>query len=263
MGDFDGKVAIITGGARGIGEATARALVAAGAKVMITDVLTAEGKAVAGDLGDDALFHPHDVRDGKQWAVVVGETEGHFGRVDILVNNAGVGGAWFQRLEDTPVEDVRSMVDINLMGTIIGMQTAIPALRRTGGGTIINISSTNGIMSSNALSIYSATKWAVRGLTKAAALELGPDNIRVCSVHPGGVDTPMANVQGLSREEFNRNFQNFPLRRACDPAEIAEGILFLASAHGAYCTGNELVIDGGLTAGVYYPGLPGSPDFEE
>lgn len=256
MTELANKVALVTGGARGIGEATVRLLHSRGARVLFTDVLDAEGTAVAGDLGDRAIFLKHDVTDANQWAEAVSIAESTFGKLDVLVNNAGVGGVHFEKMETISLEVVRPMLDINIIGTLLGMQAAIPAMRRAGDGSIINISSAQGMLSANGLSVYSATKWAIRGLTKSAALELGP-KIRVNSIHPGGANTKMGNVMGVSLEEYSKGMTNTPLRRACDPVEIAEGIVFFASDHSRFCTGAELAVDGGLTAGIYYDGLPG------
>lgn len=256
MSGLENKVALITGGARGIGEATVRLLHQNGARVLFTDVLVAEGEALASDIGDGVAFMKHDVREKEQWNEVVARAEAEFGRLDILVNNAGVGGVHFEKLETIALDVVRSMLDINFIGTLLGIQAVIPAMRRSGAGSIINISSSQGMLSANALSVYCATKWAVRGLTKSAALELGP-TIRVNSIHPGGANTKMGNVRGVSLEEYSKGMANTPLRRACDPVEIAEGIMFFASDHSRFCTGAELAVDGGLTAGIYFAGLPG------
>lgn len=256
MTELANKVALVTGGARGIGEATVRLLHARGAKVVFTDVLADEGNAVAASIGYGVEFMKHDVRNLDQWAAAVALAESKFGKLDILVNNAGIGGAHFERLETVSLDVVRPMLDVNIVGTLLGIQAAVPAMRRSGSGSIINLSSAQGMMSANALSVYSATKWAVRGLTKSAALELGP-KIRVNSIHPGGADTKMGNIMGLSLEEYSENMKNTPLRRACDTSEIAEGIVFFASDRSRFCTGAELAMDGGLTAGIYYAGLPG------
>ena len=259
MRRLEGRAAIVTGAARGIGEATARRFVEEGAQVMLTDILVPEGRAAAQVLGESARFMEHDVRDEAQWKSVVDACRKEFGSVDILVNNAGFGGVHFELLETIPLETIRQMIDINLIGTILGMQSVIPAMTEAGSGSIINISSSVALSTANALSVYSATKWAVRGITKSAALELGPKGIRVNSIHPGGADTLMGNYMGLPHEEFSKGFTHAPLQRACNPSEIASGILFFASDDSRYCTGAELVVDGGQAAGVYLRGLPGHP----
>lgn len=218
-----------------------------------------EGQATASSLGESARFVEHDVRDEDQWKRVVDICKKEFGSVDILVNNAGFGDVHFEVLETVPMDIIRKTIDINLIGTILGMQSVIPTMIDAGGGSIINISSSVAINTMNSLPIYAATKWAVLGLTKTAALELGPKGIRVNSIHPGGVDTLMGNVLQVSREEYSKQMVKTPLQRASDPSEIASGILFFASDEGRYCSGAELAIDGGLTAGLYFEGLPGHP----
>ena len=257
MGRLDGKVAIVTGGARGIGEATVRLFVAEGAKVVVADVLEAEGAALAASLGDAAHFVRHDVTDAGRWAEVVRITEERFGKLDILVNNAGI--LMMKGLFDHSPDDIRRIIDINLTGTIFGTQAAAAAMRKNGSGSIVNISSADGLTGANAVTAYTASKWGVRGFTKAAAMELGPEGIRVNSIHPGGVDTVMTGAGLRTREQFDASFRVYPAQRACDPVDIAHGILYFASAEGRYCMGAELAIDGGLTAGHYYSGLPGAP----
>ncbi len=258
MGKLENKVAIVTGGARGIGEATVRLFVEHGAKVVIADILENEGQAVADSLGDSAIFTRHDVTQEESWKSLMSLTEESFGGLDILVNNAGI--LEFLGLDMYTVEGMQRTIDINLMGVMIGTQAAIEPMRKRKGGSIVNISSADGLIGSNAHAAYVASKWGVRGFTKAAALELGLEKIRVNSVHPGGVFTPLANMRGASREDFDNNFKLYAAQRGCDPIEIANGILYLASDDSSYCMGTELAIDGGLTAGNYYYGAPGSPD---
>ena len=253
-----GKVALVTGGARGIGEGIVRRFVAEGARVMITDVLVAEGQALADELGGAAAFIRHDVVSRAEWDAALAATETKFGRLDILVNNAGV--IVFKRLDDLTEADMRRIIDINLMGTMIGTQAAIPSLERAGGGSIINMSSADGIAGANSLTAYCASKFAVRGFTKAAALELGPRKIRVNSIHPGGIVTPLSNPTNVPRDQYDKGFRIYAAQRAGDPHDIGAAAAYLASDDAAYCIGTELSVDGGLNAGHYYMSMPGAPN---
>jgi 3alpha(or 20beta)-hydroxysteroid dehydrogenase len=237
MARLDGKVALITGGAGGIGTATARAFTAEGARVMIADV--------PAQLDSPYEYHQLDVREKSQWDAAVAATRAAFGRLDILVNNAGV---WRPAgLLDVTVEDFRVSVDVNQLGTLLGMQAVAEAMKATGGGAIVNVSSGAGMGGFPGQIVYSSTKWAIRGMTKTAAIELGgPGGIRVNSVHPGPVDTPMtAAVSSAHGDAFAR----WPVPRVAQPEEIASMIVYLASDESAYVTGAEFVIDGGLLAG--------------
>lgn len=262
MARLTGKVAIVTGGARGIGAASVKKFVEHGGKVMIADILIEEGQALATGLGDQVDSVKLDVTDADDWKNTVAQTLKRFGRLDILVNNAGFGGVYFKAIEDIDIDISRRIMDINFHGTLMGIQAVTPSMVAQGNGSIVNISSSNGMLSANGLASYCASKWAVRGLTKSAALELGPRHIRVNSIHPGGADTEMGNVAKLSRDQYSKGMQHWPLGRACDPEEIAEGILYFASDESGFCTGAELAIDGGQTAGVYYQGLPGGSTAE-
>ena len=257
MQRLSGKVAIVTGGARGIGEGIARRFIAEGAQAMITDVLEAEGQGLADELGAAAAFMKHDVVSREQWNAVIAATEAKFGRLDCLVNNAGV--IVFKRLDDLSEAEMRRIIDINLMGTMIGSQAVIPALERAGGGSIINMSSADGIAGANSLTAYCASKFAVRGFTKAAALELGPRKIRVNSIHPGGIITPLSNPTDIPREQYDMGFRIYPAQRAGDPHDIGAAAAYLASDDASYCMGTELLVDGGLVAGHYYMAMPGAP----
>ena len=259
MGRLDGKVAIISGGARGIGGATAELFAAEGAKVMVGDVLVDEGEALAAASGGKIKFQRLDVTSPDDWKAIVARTESEFGKIDICMNNAAV--LLFKAIEDLEPEEIRRVLDINLYGTILGTNAVIAAMKRAGGGSIINVSSTDGISSANAVGVYCATKWGVRGFTKSAALELGPHKIRVNSLHPGGTYTKMTGEGLMSRDDFDGAFKVYAAQRAADPIEIARGALFLASDDSGYCMGTELAVDGGLSAGHYYFGLPGSPGF--
>jgi 3alpha(or 20beta)-hydroxysteroid dehydrogenase len=246
MGRLDGKVAIITGAARGQGEAEARRFVAEGAKVLLTDVLDEEGEEVAADLGDAAAYRHLDVTSEDDWLAAVADAEARSGLVTVLVNNAGILD--FGEIEKQDVERFRKVLDVNLTGTMLGMKSVIPSMKRAGGGSIINISSNSGIWGIPMAGAYSASKWAVRGLSKTGALELGKHGIRVNSVHPGGVDTPMVAGPG---QDPNRSpwAKKLPLGRFGRPEEIAAVVTFLASDEAAYVTGAEWSVDGGATAG--------------
>lgn len=251
------KIAIITGGARGMGAETCRLFVAEGATVVIADLLEAEGLALAEELGQAASFHRLDVSNEDNWQQLVNETAQRFGRIDVLVNNAAV--LVFGAIEQLAKADFERALAVNLTGTFLGIHTVAPIMREQRAGSIVNISSVDGLRGVNALAAYVASKWGVRGLTKVAALELGPHGIRVNSVHPGGVDTQMSNPSGASREELAGQYRQVPLQRIGAPEEIARATLFLASDDASYCNGSELSVDGGAAAGFYYEGLPGSP----
>ncbi|MDP4803554.1 MAG: SDR family oxidoreductase [Candidatus Nanopelagicales bacterium] len=239
MGKLDGKVALITGGARGMGAVHARTLQAEGAIVVITDVLDDEGAAVAKELGITYLHH--DVTDEKQWNSVITETEKLHGPIAILINNAGVVG--FTPVADTDLAEWNRVLAINLTGPFLGIKTTTPSMRKVGSGVIVNISSTAGMIGYSNLSAYVSSKWGLRGLTKAAALDLAADNIRVVSVHPGGVRTPM--TAGIEDPE---NYKRQPIKRIGEPDEIAKLVLYLV-ADATYSTGTEFIADGGATVG--------------
>ena len=239
MGKLDGKVAIITGGARGMGAVHARTLQSEGAVVVITDVLDDEGAAVAKEL--DVTYLHHDVTDEKQWADVITKVEELHGPVSILVNIGVVVG--FTPVADTELTEWNRVLAINLTGPFLGIRSVTPSMRKAGGGVIVNISSTAGMMGYSNLSAYVSSKWGLRGLTKAAALDLADDNIRVVSVHPGGVRTPM--TAGIDAPE---NYKRQPIKRIGEPDEIAKLVLYLV-ADATYSTGTEFIADGGATVG--------------
>jgi 3alpha(or 20beta)-hydroxysteroid dehydrogenase len=245
MGRLDGKVAIVTGGARGQGGAEATLFRAEGAQVVVTDVLQAEGQALAEEIG--ATFVAHDVRSEEAWADVVGRTVELHGRVDVLVNNAGI----FQRakLLDTDLEMYRRIVDVNQVGVFLGMKAVAPVMIEHGAGSIVNISSVAGLRAAAGGFAYGASKFAVTGMTKSAAMELARHGIRVNSIHPGIIETDMiTEVTGGNAERHDRFVRSVPLRRGAEPSEVARLALFLASDDASYCTGSEFVVDGGMTA---------------
>jgi 3alpha(or 20beta)-hydroxysteroid dehydrogenase len=258
MARLAGKVAIISGAAQGMGAATARLFVAEGAKVVLGDVLIDKGEAVAADIGADALFVKLDVRDESDWANIVQQATQRFGKLDILVNNAAI--THFGAAEDLRKEDAERVLGINVIGTMMGVKHAVPALKANGRGVIVNISSVDGLRGCNGLVAYTASKWAVRGMTKSYAFEYGPFGIRVVSVHPGGVNTQMGNPAGETAEQVNsRHFRRVPLQRIGEPEEIANTTLFVCSDEASYITGAEIAVDGGWTAGHYETALPGAP----
>lgn len=251
------KVALVTGAARGIGRAICQALVDSGATVIATDILTEELNQMAQELGDKVTPMTHDVSDELQWQSIVSATLEKHQKIDILVNNAGI--LLFATLETTEPQQFRKLIDINITGTFLGLHSVIPCMKKAGSGAIVNISSASSILPNNGTGAYAASKYAVRGLTRIAALELGPFGIRVNSVHPGAVNTPMTNPQGLSSEELNPRYKFIPQQRGCQPEEVANMVNFLVSDQASYCNGTEMVVDGGLTAGQYYYGVPGAP----
>ncbi|MFT4200436.1 glucose 1-dehydrogenase [Gordonia sp. (in: high G+C Gram-positive bacteria)] len=243
-GRLDGKIALISGGSRGIGASHARRFVAEGAKVVVGDVLVDEGRALAKELGDDALFVELDVTDPASWSAAVEATTSRFGTPTVLVNNAGIQNGGL--IGSFDLDEWNKIVAINLNGTFLGCRAvADPMIANGKGGSIINTSSISGILGSVGTHGYSATKFAVRGLTKSVAVELAPHNIRCNSIHPAQVRTDMA--AGIPED-----FLQTPLGRAADPAEITNVVLFLASDESSYCTASEFLIDGGLTSTVPY-----------
>lgn len=241
MGRVDGKVALISGGARGMGAAHARALIAEGARVVVGDILDDDGAALAKDLGAAARFVHLDVTQPDQWKAAVQTAVTQFGKLDVLVNNAGIVNG--NTLQNFPLADWQRIIDINLTGTFLGMQAAVEPMMATGGGSMINISSVEGLRGSPGLYGYVASKFGVRGLAKAAALELAPHNIRVNSIHPGLIRTPM--TAGIPAD-----FLQIPLGRGAEPGEVSACVVYLASDESSYSTGGEFVVDGGLTVGV-------------
>ena len=241
MSRLSGRVFLVSGGARGLGAAQARAIVAEGGLVVVGDVLAAAGKALAAELGLACVFQPLDVTSEQQWNDAVAAAE-QLGPLRGLVNNAGVYKP-VPLLDPSGVEEWERHLRINQTGVFLGMRAAVPAFTRTGGGAIVNMSSTVALRSAPNAIAYTATKWAVRGMTKAAALELAPLNIRVNSVHPGPIDTDMLAIR--TREENLRRVQQVPIKRLGTAQEIAGLVLFLLSDDSAYMTGSEVAMDGG------------------
>lgn len=248
MNRLENKVAIITGAARGQGEATARLFAAEGCAVVITDVLAAEGEAVAASIGERAKFVRHDVSDEGDWATVIETAQSAFGKIDILVNNAAI--AHFASVEDTSKEDVVRLLSVNVVGQYLGIKAVLPLMKKAGRGSIVNISSVDGLRGTTGLSAYDACKWGVRGLTKSIALEAAPFNVRVNSVHPGAIDTPMLNPTGESDTKPIAVGLGIPFGRVGQSPEVAAASLFLASDDASYISGAELAVDGAWTAGL-------------
>lgn len=245
MGRLDNKVAIVTGGAQGQGAEIVRRFVAEGAKVVIADVAKEAGQALADELGGSAHFAAHDVSDAASWATLVDDANERFGPVNVLANNAGI--LRFGDIERMPSDEVELLWRVNQLGTFLGMQAVTRTMRKNGGGSIINASSIEGLAGMPACTAYAATKWAIRGMTKCAAMELGPKGIRVNSVHPGMIDTPMTRVHGGDAAmEFGAS--KVPLGRVGYPADVAPLYVFLASDESGYINGAEIAIDGGVTS---------------
>ncbi len=249
-GRLDGKVALITGSARGQGEAEARRFVAEGARVAITDLRDVQGEQLAAELGPDTFYQQLDVTREDDWDAAVAATVERFGKLDILVNNAGIGA--FGTLEGLDLKTHHEMIDINLHGVYLGMRAAKAALVATGNGAIVNISSIDGIVGVLGMTSYSGSKFAVTGMTRSAAIELGPLGVRVNSIHPGVINSPMVQeAPPETRARLDRLMDMQPIRRMGEPDEIASLALFLASDEASYITGAQFVIDGGHLAGPW------------
>ena len=245
-----GKVALVSGGARGLGEAQAKLLAAEGAKVAIGDVLEEEGRkveAAINELGGEAFFMPLDVTQADQWSAIIAETVSRFGKLDVLVNNAGIGGRG--GLEDMTEEEWDEVMAVNAKGVFLGTKLAMPEIIKAGGGSIVNISSQMGIVGSDTSNPgYQASKAAVHVFTKSIALRYATQGVRVNSVHPGPIDTPMLQAGFVDPERMKRVMSKVPMGRVGQPEEIAYGVLFLSSDESSFITGAGLVIDGGYIA---------------
>ena len=245
-----GKVAIISGGARGMGAVEARLFAREGASVAVGDVLADEGRKVQAEIneaGGDAVFVRLDVTSEADWRQAVASTVSRFGRLDILVNNAGISDQ--SRVEDTTTDQWDRVMEVNAKGVFLGIKAAIPEMRKVGGGSIINISSQLGLVGMDISSPqYQASKGAVRLLTKAVAIQYAGEGIRVNSVHPGPILTAMTAARQADPEQYRLMVSRIPLGRFGEPEEVASGVLYLASDESSFVTGSELVIDGGWTA---------------
>jgi len=244
MARVSGKVALISGGARGMGAAHAKRLVEEGARVVIGDLLDEAGEATAAELGDNARYVHLDVTKPEDWDAAVATAVSEFGGLDILINNAGIVN--FAPIEEYTLEQWNLIIAINLTGTFNGVKASIPALKKSGTGSIINISSTAGLKGVAGIPGYTAAKFAVRGLTKEIAIDLGQYNIRANSIHPGNIRTPMTN--GLDVDQ-----SLVPLGRMGEVSELSNMVLFLASDESSFSTGAEFIADGGETAGIVPP----------
>ncbi len=256
MQRFEGKVVLVTGGASGMGRATAKRLASEGARVVLTDRNAADGAKVASEIGDSALFIEQDVTDEAGWATTVTTVRRHFGALHVLVNNAGIGGVMGANPEKETLEGWRRIHGVNLEGVFLGCKHAIPAIREAGGGAIVNISSLAAMQGTPALAAYGASKGAVRQFTKTVAIHCAHRgyNIRCNSVHPGPIETPMLQdllTRGGSMDgaEGRRKFiESVPLKMLGKPEDIAAAVAFLASDDARFITGEELLVDGGMNA---------------
>ncbi|WP_068921882.1 glucose 1-dehydrogenase [Planobispora rosea] len=249
MGLLDGKVALVTGGARGMGASHVRLFTEEGARVAFGDVLDEEGKAVAEETG--ALFVHQDVTRPGDWERAVAATIEAYGRLDVLVNNAGI--LKFRRIADMTLEEYDRILDVNLKGTWLGIKSVIEPMKAAGGGAIVNISSVEGFIGAEGMSAYAASKFGVRGVTKAAARELARFGIRVNSVHPGAIDTAMVADPEIAAEvDAEAFFKSMVIKRFAKPVEVSHVVAFLASDRASYCTGGEFLVDGGMLTGAGY-----------
>jgi 3alpha(or 20beta)-hydroxysteroid dehydrogenase len=243
MGRLDGKVAIITGAASGMGVRHAEMYVEEGAKVVLADIAVEAGQKLADKLGANARFFKLNVASFEEWNEVVKFTEAEFGPIDILVNNAGIG--IFKLMDDLTIEDYTKTMDVNTTSIFYSLKTVVPSMRKAGGGSIINISSVDGLRGAPTAMAYCSSKFAVNGITRCAAAELGADKIRVNTVHPGVIKTPMAE-QGEIAEIIAALEAQIPLGRAGTTDEVSHLVVFLGSDESTFCTGSEFVIDGGM-----------------
>ncbi len=254
MSRFENRTVVVTGAARGMGASHARGFVQEGANVLVTDILEQEGRATVTELGPRARFQPLDVRSADQWDAAIAAAEAAFGPVSVLVNNAGV--TWHDvTIADSDPSDWRRVIDTNLTGAYLGMRAVVPSMRKAGGGAIVNISSSVAMIGLPRIAPYVASKWALRGLTKCAAMEMAPDNIRVNSIHPGITMTPMVADQVDDVVAFT---STLAIPRPGDPAEVTRLVLFVASDEASFSTGSEFVVDGGAILGPARPWQPES-----
>ncbi len=247
MGRLENKIGIVTGAAMGQGAAIARRFASEGARVVLADVADTEGKAVADEIGSAARYVHHDVTDEASWDEAVRVARDSFGPPNVLVNNAGI--LRWAPLEEHSLDDYLAVVRVNQVGCFLGMKAVIGPMKEAGGGSIVNTASTAGLEGNAGTIGYSASKFAVRGMTKTAALELGKYNIRVNTVCPGGINTKMGNPFDNEGADLNAAFKRQAIARIGDPDEIAQMMVFLASDESSYCTGADFVVDGGYTIG--------------
>ena len=239
------KVALVTGGSQGLGEAHVRKLVEEGAKVIITDILVEKGEKLAKELGDNTTFVQLDVTDPSSWDKAIKHAEEAFGPINVLVNNAGID--IMKPFIEFTAADLQKLLDVNLFGNFHGMQKILPSMKKAGGGSIVNISSLEGLRGTAGNSIYNASKFAATGLTKAVAQEYAEYNIRVNSVHPGAIQTPGVEADDI-KDTVQNYIQNIPMKRIGKPEEVANLVVFLASDKSSYSTGAEFIVDGGIMA---------------
>lgn len=254
------KTILVTGGARGIGGAVCRVVHALGGHVVIADLLEEEGQALAKELGEAARFRRLDVTDEESWADSVRCAVEWRGKLDALINCAGI--AITHALDDFPKDDFQKVLNVNLLGPFLGMKTVAPVMRRQGQGSIVNVASIDGTQGANSMAAYASSKWGVRGLSRVGAMELGAAGIRVNTVCPGPVNTPMLNPQSRPIADIEKThpyMTKMPLKRIGDPMELATACAFLASDASSFVTGTDLIVDGGATTGIFYPGRPGAP----
>ncbi len=259
---LEGRTVLVSGGARGIGAAICRIMHDLGAHVIAADLLEADGQRLVGELGERARFIKLDVTDEQAWSEAVDLAHAWVDGLDVLVNCAGI--AITHRIDEFPKDEFEKVIDVNLIGTFLGVKHAARVMRPRGKGSIINFSSADGIQGANSMGAYAASKWAVRGLTKASAMELGPLGIRVNAICPGSVNTPMLNPNNVPIEQIRRNHSHMvkmPLQRIGEPTELASACAFLASDASSFVTGSDLVVDGGVTVGLYYKNRPGAPEW--
>lgn len=247
MGLLDTDIAVVTGAASGLGAAVARLFIEEGSRVVLTDISRDAGQALAAELGDNARFHEMNVTSEADWAAVVEFTEKEFGPITVLVNNAGISDQ--APIEEMDVERFRKSIDINEVSLLLSFRAVVPSMKKAGRGSIVNISSIMGMKGGATSVAYSGSKFAVRGMSRSAAYELIPHNIRVNSIHPGGMNTAMVQqVRQLHPGAIEAFEAAIPMKRMAEPIEVAKGVLFFASSMSSYCVGSELVIDGGSIA---------------
>jgi len=255
MARLAGKVAIVTGAARGTGEAIARRFVSEGARVWLGDVLDERGEKLAAELGSAARYLPHDVTNEEQWRRLAARVLEADGRIDVLVNNAAV--LHIGRIASTPPDVARRVLEVNVLGPFLGLRAVAPSMRAAGGGAIVNVGSIDGLLGMNGITAYAASKWGLRGLTKAAAMELGRDGIRVNCVCPSGggreMFAPWANQLAGAAEDVRAYLANRGIPGEAPLEEIAAAVAFLASDESRHCTGIDLPVDGGAHAGRFLP----------